>query len=273
MNTQRKISKATLLILLLIHFQLNAQVEELPFQAGEKLYYQVAYNWHFVWVDAGKAEFSVDNSSYGARPAYWFKSSGRTLSAYDWIFKVRDEFESLADAATFQPFWFRRSVQEGSYRLDEKLSFDYQTSQITVQSKAGKKEWTKSEVPYIEGVLDVQTAVYYARSLDFSRMKVGEKIDFKMIIGSQVYDIYGRYHGLEVVENHDGNKYRCHKFSALLVEGTIFSGGEDLFVWVTDDRNKIPILVEAKILVGSVKAYFIKGENLKFPFETLKDTR
>jgi len=26
-------------------------------------------------------------------------------------------------------------------------------------------------------------------------------------------------------------------------------------LWVTDDLNKIPVLIEAKILVGSIKAY------------------
>jgi len=270
MNTQRKISKLLLFCFSLIHFQILAQAGELPFQSGEKLYYKVVYHWQFVWVEAGKAEFITDSTSYGDKPAWWFKSSGRTLPAYDWIFKVRDEFESVADALTFKPFWFRRSVHEGSYKLDEKLNFDYGSGKITIQQKTNQDQRITSEVPYRDGVLDVQTAVYYARTLDFSQMKIGEKIDFRMIIGSHVYEIYGRYHGLEVVENFDGNKYRCHKFSALLVEGTIFSGGEDLFVWVTDDRNKIPILVEAKILVGSVKAYFTKGENLKFPFEPLK---
>jgi len=39
------------------------------------------------------------------------------------------------------------------------------------------------------------------------------------------------------------------------VEGTIFRGGEDMLVWVSTDNRKIPIVVEAKILVGSVKAY------------------
>lgn len=273
MNTRRKISKALLFGFLLIHLQTVAQMAELPFKPGEKLHYQVAYNWQFVWVEAGKAEFSVDSTLYFNKPAYWFKSTGRTLPAFDWIFKVRDEFESVADDSTFRPFWFRRRVLEGRYQLDEKLNFDYHSKKISIESKSNKEDKRKSEVSYQDGVLDVQTAVYYARTLDFGQMRIGDKIDFRMIIGSQIYDIYGRYHGLEVVENHDGNKYQCHKFSALLVEGTIFSGGEDLLVWVSDDRNKIPILVEAKILVGSVKAYFVKGENIKFPFESLKETK
>lgn len=252
-----------------IQIHLPAQPVELPFKAGEKLTYKAAYNWHFVWVEAGKAEFLVDSLKYDERGAYHFKSFGRTLSSYDWFFKVRDNFESVADAETLMPYWFKRNTSEGGYKATEKYNFDYLNKQIITQVENSNKPLTKSFIPLDVGVMDVQTAVYYARSLDFSRMKTDEKIPFSLMFDGLVYDIFGRYLGIEQVENFDGVNYRCHKFSVLLVEGTIFSGGEDLFVWVTDDRNKIPILVEAKILVGAVKAYFVKAENLKFPMEAV----
>ncbi len=260
-----------LLILILCSiFQLQAQFVELPFKSGERLYYKVAYNWHFVWVEAGKVEFSVDSTKYGDTPAYHFTSFGRTLTSYDWIFKVRDRFESLADAQWLLPFWFKQNTREGSYRVNNKFNFDYAKRQVIVQTETSNSPNKKFIIPLNDTLFDVQTAVYYARSLDFNQMNNGEKIPFNLIIDGQVYEIFGRYLGKEMVENYDGKKYRCHKFSVLLVEGTIFSGGEDLFIWVTDDRNKIPILVEAKILVGSVKAYFIKGENLRFPLDALE---
>ncbi|NJK87753.1 MAG: DUF3108 domain-containing protein [Bacteroidales bacterium] len=72
-----------------------------------------------------------------------------------------------------------------------------------------------------------------------------------------------RYLGKETIETKEGIKYNCIKFSSLLVEGTIFKGGEDLIVWVTDDKNRVPVLVQAKILVGSVKAYLTGTEGLR----------
>ena len=48
----------------------------------------------------------------------------------------------------------------------------------------------------------------------------------------------------------------------MLVEGTIFKGGEDMTIWVTDDGNRVPIMVEAKILIGSVKAIITGAEGL-----------
>jgi hypothetical protein len=269
MNPRKTISSLIFILCFCFQFQLQAQFAELPFKSGERLYYKVAYNWHFVWIEAGKVEFSVDSMKYGENSAYNFKSFGRTLTSYDWIFKVRDRFESLADAQTLLPYWFKQNTREGSYRVDNKFNFDYKNRQVIVQTENSNSPNKKVIIPLTDTLFDVQTAVYYARSLDFDQMNPGEKIPFNLIIDGKVYEIFGRYLGKEMVENYDGNKYRCHKFSVLLVEGTIFSGGEDLFIWVTDDRNKIPILVEAKILIGSVKAYFVEAEHLKFPMDAL----
>jgi hypothetical protein len=86
-------------------------------------------------------------------------------------------------------------------------------------------------------------------------LKIGDTIQINSILDNEIFTLYIRYLGRETIETRRGEKYRCIKFSALLIEGTIFKGGEDMFVWITDDDNRIPVLVEAKILIGSVKAY------------------
>ncbi len=261
--------RVILWVIIILSVNCKAQLSELPFQSGEKLCYDVSYNWHFVWVNAGKVEFQVDSTMYGDKPAYHFKSFGRSLSSYDWIFKVRDEFESVADAITFKPFWYVRKTREGGYHVDNKLNFDYQNNLIISQLETSKRPYRKDTIALDPLYQDLQTAVYYARTLDFTKMQLNQKIPFYVLIDGEKFELFGRYLGKETIKNRDGSYYRCHKFSALLVEGTMFKGGEDLFVWVTDDRNKIPILAEAKILVGSVKAYFTNGENLKYPIEAL----
>jgi hypothetical protein len=42
-----------------------------------------------------------------------------------------------------------------------------------------------------------------------------------------------------------------------------------MYIWVTDDDNRIPVLVEAKILIGSVKAYLVKTQGIKYPLTSL----
>jgi hypothetical protein len=41
-------------------------------------------------------------------------------------------------------------------------------------------------------------------------------------------------------------------------EGIFFSKG-DIFIWLTDDMNHIPVKVETKVAVGYVKATLIDG--------------
>lgn len=248
-----------------------SQKQPRPFKAGETLHYNVAYNWQLVWVDAGKVTFQVDSVEFGDEPAYVFEGSGRSLPAYDWFFKVRDVFRSSACAVDFRPFWFSRETKEGSYEVSNYFTFDYQQELIIAKTENTYQLPRIDSVPINNLILDVLTAVYYARNQDFNNFEKNQMIVMDMIIDGEVFDIYGRYRGKEIIENFDGRLYDCHKFSALLVEGTMFKGGEDLFVWLTADKNRIPILIEAKILVGSVKAYFAGGTGLFHPVDALID--
>ena len=60
------------------------------------------------------------------------------------------------------------------------------------------------------------------------------------------------------------------KFNPLVQEGRIFETDEDLLVWVTDDKNKIPILAESKILVGSIKMELSDYEGLSHEIAKVK---
>jgi hypothetical protein len=94
--------------------------------------------------------------------------------------------------------------------------------------------------------------MYYARNIDFNKLSPGDKIPFNMFLDNQVYPLYIRYIGKEVIKTKYG-KFRAIKFKPLLLKGSIFAGGEKMTVWVSDDANHIPVRVESPISVGSVK--------------------
>jgi len=91
--------------------------------------------------------------------------------------------------------------------------------------------------------------VYYARTLNISGLKKDEKIPIRLIIDDSMYTIHIRFLGKEIIENRDGNKYRCVKFAAKMIQGTIFRGEEDVVVWVTDDDNRIPFTSKQRSLL------------------------
>jgi hypothetical protein len=254
-----------LCVLLALWQQINAQC--LPafqsFKVGEKITYQAYYNWGFIWVHAGDIEFSVKSKVYLSKQSYYFEASGNSLKSYDWIYKVRDRFQSLVDMETFQPLWFERNTYEGGYKAYEKYSFVPGRNKVFSAIENSKQPYFTDTLHVKPCTLDVLTAIYYCRNLNFDKYKVQERIPINTLIDNSQYALYIRYLGKENVKLRDGRQFRCIKFSALLVEGTIFKGGEDMFIWVTDDENRIPVLVEAKILVGSVKAYLNTAEGIK----------
>ncbi len=238
-------------------------VSNSAFGDGEQISYSVSYNWGPVWVDAGVVTFSVTNELYLGKPAWHFKCTGKTYSTYDILFKVRDYYDSWVDPMTFRSIDFRRYIYEGGYSLLNTLKFDHTGQKIICNTKSKSNPQRTDTLIMRPCVFDMLSAVYYTRTLDFRQMRPDTKKSVTVLIDDAYYDIYIRYIGKEVVEATDGKRYSCIKFSAKMVHGTIFRGNEDVLVWVTDDANKVPVYIEAKIIVGTVKAYLKEAKKLK----------
>lgn len=242
----------------------------LPFREGEEINYTVYYNWGFIWLNAGWVTFAVKPKIYQEQEVYHLDAFGSSHKSYDWLYKVRDNYQSYIEKEKIRPLWFHRQNYEGGYVVDNKYFFDWDSSRVITFTENSKKPFTEDTLDIPECTLDVLSLIYFFRSVDISGMKENDTIPVISIIDSEIYNLYIRYLGEEEIEDKKGNTFKCVKFSALLVEGTIFKGGEDLTVWITNDRNKVPVLVEAKILVGSVKAYLDRYTGLKYPLEAIK---
>jgi len=249
-----------ILFIFIVSCGVNAQEKPLvyPFRVGEVVRYNAYYNWQFVWLNAGKAEFYVTDTIFNGIPAYHFKSLGSSHSSYDWFFKVRERFESIARMTDLAPFWFIRDSYEGGYRAFNRYQFSYANSKLVIDSYTSNRPYKQNTFTIDKPIFDVLTAIYYCRTIDFKKLNKGDLIPLTMAVDDGVYNLYIRYQGTENIQHRNGNSYDTYKFSVKLVEGTIFKGGEDMNVWVSRDNRKVPILVEAKILIGSVKAYLIE---------------
>lgn len=232
------------------------------FRPDEKITYEVAYNWGFVWVDAGEVYFRVDSTIFQNKKGLFLESYGSSYPFYDWMYKVRDRFQAVVDATTLEPMWFTRNTYEGGYEVNNRYNYLPETNQVISQTQNSDKPLAIDTLTIEPCTFDVLSAIYYARTINFSNYSPGDKIPIRFIIDGKIYELFIRYLGRENKKNRDSKTYDCIKFTAMLVEGTIFSEGEDLTVWVTADENKIPIMVEAKILIGSIKAYLTGYEGI-----------
>jgi hypothetical protein len=233
------------------------------FQAGESITFKVYYTLAGVYIAAGEATFTVVLEELSGKPVYHVTGTGKNYSFLDNFFKVRDKYESIIDTATLQPLKFIRNVSEGSYRKYENVSFNKTAHTAITNSGVFKTP---------DCIQDVLSTMYYARNIDFDKMKPGDKIPFSMFLDNQVYDLYIRYVGKEIIKTKYG-KFRAIKIKPLLIKGTIFEGGEKMTVWISDDSNHIPVRVESPISVGSVKVDMMDFKNRRTPMSSLISQR
>lgn len=228
------------------------------FSPNEVLVYNVFYSVIGLYVNAGTATFSNRIERLNNKVVYHVIGDGTSNSSYDWIYKVRDRYESYFDTANLQPMKFIRNVNEGGYKKIENVIFNQQTNIATT---------LKGEFKVPNCVQDVLSSIYYARNIDFNKYKVDDKIPFTMFLDNQVYNLYIRYQGKEDVKTKYG-KFHAIKFKPLLIKGTMFEGGEKMTVWVSDDANHIPLRIESPITVGSVKVDMMQYKNLRYPLSS-----
>lgn len=227
------------------------EVESKSFKSGEKLRYRVSYGF----VDAGEAVLTVNETSKtgaNGRPLYKVKGEGKTLGAFNAFFKVEDLYMSYIDKEGVFPWYFVRRVNEGGFKKNQ----DYTFSQDKQKVYTGKKEF---KVPM--GIQDMISSFYYARTLDFSNMKPGDKTTFKCFMDDEVYPLVVRFVGNEEIKIRKG-KFDCMKFVPVVQEGRYFENDDDVQFWITNDKNRIPVLVKAKIPVGSIKMHLVEWEGL-----------
>jgi hypothetical protein len=263
------VKKILLLILLFLSVgRLSADndfcsIRNNSFQSGENISMVVFYNALGIYVNAGTAKFVVNTERLNNKPVYHVVGTGVTNSKYDWIFKVRDRYETYIDTASLRPYKFIRNVDEGGYKKYENVTFNHTAN--TALTTAGVYK-----VPNC--IQDVVSAMYYARNINFDSYKVGDKIPFTMFLDNDVYNMYLRYFGKETIKTRYG-KFRAIKFKPLLVKGTLFEGGEKMTVYVSDDQNKVPLRIESPLLVGSVKVDLMSYQNLRYPLSSLISIR
>lgn len=239
-------------------FLLSADNVSLPsvtnnsFQVGEKLRYRVTYGF----VDAGEAIMEVKSTSkkVNGRDLLHLKGTGRTLGGFNAFYKVHDVYESYVDKKGVFPWFFVRRVDEGGYKINQDYAFKH--DKFKVDNGEGKE----FKIPM--GIQDMVSSFYYARTLDFKNMVKGDIIEFKCFMDDEIWPCKIKYVGDEVIHIRKG-KFSCKKFIPIVQKGRYFESENDLNFWITNDENRIPILVRAKLPVGTIKLHLVEWEGLK----------
>lgn len=221
------------------------------------------------WVSAGKVRFLVKDSIYKKQPSYYVEGKGKSLKSYDWFFKVRDKYASFISKANLKPIHFIRRVREGDFSLNYDYKFNYQKLSSSVEEKR-KKDTKYDTIQITNCSYDIMSSVYLSRSINFESLSINDSVTIDIILDKEIFnDVAIIYKGIKKVTDQNGKQINCIHFQLDLIEGTIFKGNEKMDVFVSNDENKVPIYIEAEIIVGSVRVYAKSIIGTKTPMKYL----
>lgn len=225
-----------------------------PFQAGEKLRYEV--NWKPLFATpafkAGELAFTVKRSLYGKRPAWTITmeavSAGRLVEVAR--ISVRNRFESIVDARNFHSYRIFREHREGKRKRDLLSVFDYGRDTAIFRdldvSRDPPRELHNRTSDGIPGpVTDLLSAIYVAR---LHRLEDGSRYRAHLSVRGKFKEMLVRVEETERVELRVG----AFDTVRLRVEEGVLSKGRTLRVWYSRDQLRVPVKFEAEVKFGRV---------------------
>lgn len=253
-----------LIFLVLCTITFSSMGQERAYEDGEWFKFRV----HYGFITAGYATLEVNDEVLGGKEVFHVKGYGKTTGISRAFFKVEDDYQSYIDKETDRPYRFIRNIDEGGHTKDIQIDFDHATGKALVNNKKHKsQEW----VDFPKDAQDMVSAFYYLRNrLDVSNIEEGYTIDMNMFFDKENYKFRLRFLGREVLRTKFG-KVPTLKFRPYVQSGRVFKEKESLTVWVSDDQNRMPILIKADLAVGSLKASLTEFKGLKNSFRIQVD--
>jgi hypothetical protein len=243
---------------------------DLAFNNREVLTYAASYSWGPIFLDVGEVSLKLNKKD--VCPAeFHMTAEAKTYKFYDKFFKVRDFYEAKFTVPNMRSIYFHRDINEGDYSIKNTYNFDWMNNKVYAVIEKKQKEPRKFELKLEDCTLDVITYFYYLRNLDFSDIYLDKVYTLSIVLDDDIYNIKCRFLGKEQKKVKALKaKVNCLKFAVEVIAGSVFKGDEKIILWVSDDKNHVPLELESPIIVGKVKGRLLSHENLKYPLNIVK---
>jgi hypothetical protein len=106
------------------------------------------------------------------------------------------------------------------------------------------------------------------RCFDYTKAKKEDFFPVEAFFEEEMFPMGVWFVGIETIKTNIGN-VRCKVFYPKLIEGRVFQEQSKMRLYVSDDKNQIPIRIESDVYLGTVKAEISDYAGLKFPFHAL----
>jgi len=223
---------------------------------------------HYGMFNASYATLEVEDKTLNGKKVHHLKGKGESTGLMHLFFKVDDRYESYVDRDTGKPYRFIRDIDEGGHTKDIQIDFDHDTRKAVINDKKHKEIKTMDIKP---GTQDMISSFYHLRNIvDPATVKKGDEFILPMFFDAENYDFKMKFLEREVVKTKFG-KIKALKFRPYVQSGRVFEEEESLTVWISDDDNKIPLKIQAKLAVGSLTADLDAFKGLSHSFKKIVD--
>lgn len=227
--------------------------------SGEILSYRI----HYGILNAGYATLTTLKTNFQEQPHFYVKGVGKSTGAVRAFFKVDDVYESFINYNTGLPSYYVRNVKEGGYSQHLQTVFNHNNQTLILTDKKNTKNGSKV-INSVKGVQDMLSAFYYLRALDNNELKVGTVKNLNVWIDDEMFPFQLKVAGEENVKTKFGT-INCLKIIPMVKSGRVFKAKEGVTLWVSNDKNHIPVSIKAELAVGSLKADLDQFKNVKYP--------
>jgi hypothetical protein len=233
-------------------------VDHQVFKPGEELSYTLKYGIF----TAAEAHLRVEESEkkFDGNPAYHIIADGKTAGTFDIFYKVRNRYETYVDHNTLLPYFYTENRHESKYTHSDNVTFDHQSERIKAD---------KGMFPYKGKVFDFLSAYYFSRTIDISNIAPGQKFTLQYFLEDGIHTLEITYIGKEKVTCPLGT-FNCLKFNPTIIPGRIFRKDSKLYLWITDDENRIPVKAHVEVILGSITMDLTGAKGLKYPLNAIK---
>lgn len=250
--------KKTLILIFFISILCFGQ-DQSPYKNGEWLNFKLSYSG---WIKAGKASLTLKEDKLNE--LYHVKAIGKTTGPIKWFFKVEDYYQSYFSNKTGLPKKFIRKINEGGHTKNLIIVFDQTTNKAIVNNikKNSVKEFVTKP-----NVHDMLSVFYFLRNnYSLDQIKKSKDLSVDMFFDSENYEFKMKFLGIETINTKFG-KIKCIKLRPFVQSGRVFKEKESLTLWISADKNKIPIRIKADLVVGSIRVDLDAFSGLNHPFE------
>ena len=238
------------------------------FKRGEVIEFKMTYG--FFTVGKGSARIHPEYHKMNDRYCFKVDVHGKTVGMIDWVADIDDKWGAYIDTAALIPHQFYRKIREGKYRKDEWTNFDHEQKKTEVKTigKSGKMREPKHyEAP--ANVRDMIGGFLYMRSMDFSRLQINDTIAVTGFFEDEFYKLKIIYRGKDNVRLKVG-KVRALVFTPVMPQNKLFDGEDSITAYFSDDKNRIPLKIDAKMFIGSAGVELTGYSGLKNPLNIIK---